>query len=113
MPPHKIHAPMASTVVEVLVAIGQPVRAGQALLVIEAMKMEHEIRAEADGRVLQVGARAGELVAEGDLLLLLGALDAQATATATSASAVASPSKVETEMQPKGAPALQIGRAHV
>ena len=109
MPPHKIHAPMASTVVEVLVAIGQPVRAGQALLVIEAMKMEHEIRAEADGRVLQVGARAGELVAEGDLLLLLGALDAQATATAASASAsaVASPSKVETEMQPKGAPALR------
>ena len=109
MPPHKIHAPMASTVVEVLVAAGQAVRAGQALLVIEAMKMEHEIRAEADGRVLQVGARAGELVAEGDLLLLLGALDAQATATATSASAsaVASPSKVETEMQPKGAPALR------
>jgi len=69
----KIHAPMACTVVDVPVALGQAVRAGQALLVLEAMKMEHEIRADADGEVLQLGARAGELVAEGDLLMRLGA----------------------------------------
>jgi acetyl-CoA carboxylase carboxyltransferase component len=73
----RIHAPMASTVVEVLVEAGQAVRAGQALLVIEAMKMEHEIRAAADGRVLQVSAHAGELVAEGDLLMMLGAAEAR------------------------------------
>ncbi|MES3012396.1 MAG: acetyl-CoA carboxylase biotin carboxyl carrier protein subunit, partial [Pseudomonadota bacterium] len=47
-----IHAPMACTVVEVPVAAGQTVRAGQTLVVIEAMKMEHEIRAEADAQVL-------------------------------------------------------------
>ncbi len=73
MPQHdKIHAPMACTVVEVMVAPGQAVRAGQTLLILEAMKMEHEIRAAADGTVQAVAARAGELVAEGDLLLQLG-----------------------------------------
>ena len=52
MPQQKIHAPMACTVVEVMVAAGQSVRAGQALLIVEAMKMEHEIRAEVDAQVL-------------------------------------------------------------
>jgi len=82
----KIHAPMACTVVEVRVVAGQAVHAGQTLLVLEAMKMEHEIRASADGTVQSVQARAGELVAEGDLLLQLGAAthapQAQTTALA-------------------------------
>jgi acetyl-CoA carboxylase carboxyltransferase component len=82
MSQNKIHAPMTSTVVEVLVNAGQMVHVGQPLLVIEAMKMEHEIRAEADGVVLQVSARAGALVTEGDLLMLLGAAGA-VTAPAT------------------------------
>lgn len=69
----QILAPMACTVVELMVAEGQSVRAGQTLLVLEAMKMEHEVRASADGMVHAVLARAGELVAEGDLLLQLGA----------------------------------------
>lgn len=74
MPKHdQIHAPMACTVVEVMVVAGQPVRAGQTLLVLEAMKMEHEIRASAESTVQAVLARAGELVAEGDLLIQLGA----------------------------------------
>ena len=82
----KIHAPMACTVVEVLAAVGQRVHAGQALVIVEAMKMEHELCAEADGEVIAVNARAGELVAEGDLLLRLGAAadapDASRTAPA-------------------------------
>jgi pyruvate/2-oxoglutarate dehydrogenase complex dihydrolipoamide acyltransferase (E2) component len=71
----KIHAPMACTVALVMVVPGQAVQAGQTLLVLEAMKMEHEIRAAADSTVLAVLARAGELVAEGDLLLQLGAAE--------------------------------------
>ena len=67
-----IPATMACTIVGVLVSAGDSVRAGQPLLIVEAMKMEHEIRAEADGTVLQVAARAGEAVSEGDLLLQLG-----------------------------------------
>ena len=73
MPQENIHAPMACTVVELPVRAGQAVRAGQTLAVIEAMKMEHEIRAETDVQVLQVSAKAGELVAEGELLMRLGA----------------------------------------
>jgi len=66
------NAPMACTIVSVSVSAGDSVHAGQPLLIVEAMKMEHEIRAEADGIVLQVAARAGEAVSEGDLLLQLG-----------------------------------------
>lgn len=69
MPELNIRAPMACTVIDVAVATDHVVRAGQILLIVEAMKMEHEIRAEADGRVAVLLARAGESVAEGDLLL--------------------------------------------
>ena len=92
MPQEKVHAPMACTVVEVPVQPGQRVRAGQTLIVVEAMKMEHEIRAEADARVLQVGARAGELVAEGDLLMRLGPAPVGADGDATPQAPVANAS---------------------
>ena len=86
----KIHAPMTCTVVDVPVVAGQAVRAGQTLLVLEAMKMEHEVHAEADAQVLQVSARAGELVAEGELLMQLGAaVEATAAAAVNSAHAAA------------------------
>ena len=49
MPNEKITAPMACSVVEVAVRSGETVDAGQLLLVVEAMKMEHEIRASARG----------------------------------------------------------------
>jgi len=88
-----IHAPMAGTVVEVLLAPGQTVRAGDVLVVIEAMKMEHELRSSIDAQVLHVSARAGELVAEGDVLMRMGALApvlvrAPGTVSAASAHAV-------------------------
>lgn len=87
----KIHAPMACTVVDVLVAAGEAVRAGQTLLVLEAMKMEHEVRAEADARVFSVLARVGETVAEGDLLLHLHALPAGTADAARDGSAAQNP----------------------
>ncbi|MEO6660509.1 MAG: acetyl-CoA carboxylase biotin carboxyl carrier protein subunit [Burkholderiaceae bacterium] len=67
-----LRAPMACSVVEVPVTAGQAVRAGQTLIVLEAMKMEHELRAEHDATVLQVDVRPGETVAEGDVLMRLG-----------------------------------------
>ena len=96
----KIHAPMACTVVEVRVVAGQAVQAGQTLLVLEAMKMEHEIRASADGTVLSVLARAGELVAEGDLLLQLGAaMRAPQAQTAALAATLATALALRTDLQ--------------
>jgi acetyl-CoA carboxylase carboxyltransferase component len=68
---HTIHAPMACTVVDVLVATGHAVRQGQPLVIVEAMKMEHEICAEGDAWVLGVDAEVGETVDEGDVLLRL------------------------------------------
>ena len=79
MPHMKVHAPMACTVVALQAAPGDVVRAGQALLIVEAMKMEHELRATADGRVVQVLAQVGETVAEGDLLVQLAAASMNAT----------------------------------
>ncbi|MEP6876283.1 MAG: carboxyl transferase domain-containing protein, partial [Burkholderiales bacterium] len=94
MPQDKIHAPMACTVVEVVVAVGQSVRAGQPLLIVEAMKMEHEIRAEVDAQVLAVSARAGEVVAQGDLLMQLAAATA-ATSGTTAEAAVPAPAAAD------------------
>src|SRR3954469_2683474 len=71
MPNEKITAPMACSVVEVAVRSGETVDAGQLLLVVEAMKMEHEIRASARGRVVELLAVAGDAVGEGELLIRL------------------------------------------
>ena len=99
MPQQKIHAPMACTVVEVMVAAGQSVRAGQALLIVEAMKMEHEIRAEVDAQVLLLLAHVGDSVAEGDLLVQLQA--------APRAAEAASPTQAPTAAD-AGAPAVTL-----
>jgi 3-methylcrotonyl-CoA carboxylase alpha subunit len=61
--------PMPGVVVRLLVEPGQPVERGQALLILEAMKMEHRICAPADGSVRAFYFEAGEQVAGGDELL--------------------------------------------
>ncbi len=63
---------MQSLLVQCLVAPGDTVRQGQVLVVLEAMKMEHELRADADALVLDCLAAEGELVAPGQALLRLG-----------------------------------------
>ena len=60
---------MACTVLEVHVGPGSEVRAGELLMLLEAMKMEHELRAAGDSLVLEVTVRPGDRVAQGDLLL--------------------------------------------
>ncbi len=67
---HPLHAPLQAQVVQWLVAPGEPVRAGDVVVILEAMKMEHEIRALADGRVVELCCQPGDLVCEGDVLLL-------------------------------------------
>lgn len=62
-------APMNGTMVALLVDAGASVVKGDALLVMEAMKMEHTIRAPADGHVVSFYYRAGELVDGGSQLL--------------------------------------------
>ena len=66
-----VSAPMQGTIVKVLVSEGDAVEAGQALLVLEAMKMENHINAEQDGTVQEVRVAAGDNVGTGDVLVVI------------------------------------------
>lgn len=67
--PKRVRAPMPGLVLRVEVAPGDVVRPGQGLLIVEAMKMENELRAEVGGRVVAVHVAAGEAVAKDQLLI--------------------------------------------
>lgn len=63
-----LEAPMPGKVIKLSVAVGQEVKRGQEILVVEAMKMENQIRAPRDGRVKSLAARLGEMVGPGIVL---------------------------------------------
>jgi biotin carboxyl carrier protein len=67
--PKSVRAPMPGLVVRVQVTAGDEVRAGQGVLIIEAMKMENELRAESPGRVSKVHAQPGQPVEKGAVLI--------------------------------------------
>jgi acetyl-CoA carboxylase carboxyltransferase component len=66
-------APFAGTVVSVPHAIDDTIGAGTPLIVLEAMKMEHELVADADGTLQRLEVEVGDTVSEGQLLAVLGA----------------------------------------
>ncbi len=66
-----ITAPMQGTIVKVLVSVGDAVEPGQAVVVLEAMKMENHINAERGGTVAEVRVAAGDGVGTGDVLLVI------------------------------------------
>jgi acetyl/propionyl-CoA carboxylase alpha subunit len=68
-------APLPGTVVKVAVSIGDAVHAGDTLIAIEAMKMEHEVRSAVGGTVTEIHVAAGEQVEAGRLLVVLQADD--------------------------------------
>lgn len=69
-----LNAPMNGSIVRVLVEVGQSVEAGGALVVLEAMKMEHSIRAPRAGTVTALFCQEGDMVSEGMSLVELEAL---------------------------------------
>jgi biotin carboxyl carrier protein len=68
----EIRAPMPGKIIDVLVAVGDIVRAGDKALRMEAMKMENEIFAPVDGTVTEVAVQEGKDVEEGQLLVVIG-----------------------------------------
>jgi len=70
-----LRAPMQALVVSVRTHVGETVTAGQTLLILEAMKMEHIVSAERSGIVTQLLVRPDEMVAAGDPLVLLEIVD--------------------------------------
>ena len=69
--PQRVTAPMPGKIVRVLVKPGDQVTAKQGLVVVEAMKMENELRAARDGRVREVPAVEGQSVEAGAVLVIV------------------------------------------
>ena len=67
-----INAPLPGVVTKVLVAVGQAVKKGETVVVLEAMKMENNITDECDGSVAGVCVAAGDSVMEGTTLVTIG-----------------------------------------
>lgn len=68
----KVTAPMPGTVLDIKVAVGDTVKAGQSIAVLEAMKMENDINSPCDGKVLSIDISKGATVETGTLLAVIG-----------------------------------------
>lgn len=67
----KVVAPMPGTILEMKVSLGQAVKKGEVICVLEAMKMENDIPAPCDGIVASVNVQKGSTVAANDLIVSL------------------------------------------
>ena len=68
---NKVVAPMPGTILDVKVAVGQNVKKGDVVCVLEAMKMENDIPAPCDGVIISVNVQKGATVATNDVLVSL------------------------------------------
>lgn len=66
-----ITAPMQGTIVNVMVAEGDQVAAGDAICILEAMKMENQITADKSGTIVEIKCQAGDTVGAGDVLAVI------------------------------------------
>ncbi len=65
-------APMQGNILDIKVKVGDSVKQGQTLCILEAMKLENEIKANSDGTVLEIKVNKGQSVSAKDPLLILG-----------------------------------------
>lgn len=66
-----VKAPLPGTITAIEVAVGQEVKAGDTLVVLEAMKMQNNIEAEKDGKVTAIAVKVGQAVLEDDPLVVV------------------------------------------
>lgn len=69
--PGAVPAQIAGRIISIRIKVGDPVKTGDVLLLLEAMKMENEVKAPTDGVVAEILIREGDRVAEGDTLVVL------------------------------------------
>ena len=67
----RVTVPMQGTIVKILVTVGQAVEAGQAVCVLEAMKMENNIAADKAGTVTEIKVTPGQSVGSGDVIVVI------------------------------------------
>ncbi len=67
-----IKAPLPGVILDIYVSVGDAVKAGQKVMMLEAMKMENNIEAESDGVVKSIHVSKGANVLEGDKLISIG-----------------------------------------
>ncbi len=65
----KVESPMPGTIMDVKVAVGDTVKDGQVLVILEAMKMENDIVSPGDGVVASINVKQGDSVSANDLLI--------------------------------------------
>ena len=81
MAPQTVRAPMPGLVLRVEVEAGDDVASGQGLMIVEAMKMENELRAQSAGRVGRIHVQAGQTVEKDDVLIEFERVDAAPAST--------------------------------
>ena len=102
---NKLRSPLQAQLVQWQVQPGDTVRAGDVVVILEAMKMEHEVRAGASGEVRAVFFAAGETVDEGDLLMVtqpddsVVVLDASSAGPGTSLDRDGQPAPLRADLQ--------------
>ena len=68
----KVTAPLPGTITEVCVTVGQQVKEGQTVVILEAMKMQNNIEAETTGSITSIMVKQGDTVMEGSVLVTIG-----------------------------------------
>ena len=67
-----VKAPLPGVIISVDVQVGQQVKRGQQVAVLEAMKMENGINAECDGTITEIKVKAGDSILEGTDIVIIG-----------------------------------------
>ena len=67
-----VKSPLPGTIISIFVGVGDTVKIGQRLLILEAMKMENNINSDKEGVVAEIKVKKGESVMEGQIMLIIG-----------------------------------------
>jgi len=67
-----LKSPLPGVILDLFVKVGDTVKNGQKVLLLEAMKMENNIDSDKDGKILEIKVAKGDSVNEGDVLLVIG-----------------------------------------